>query len=249
MDKLKTVIITGAAKGIGAAIAKEFAIIGGYNICINYNNSKKEAEKLKEYLSSNYNSNVTIYKADISNRDQVDKMIDNIISDYKSIDTVVNNAGICEYKLFTDITNTDMQNMINTNIIGTFNVTQSALKKYMINKKDGVIINISSIWGLVGASCEVNYSISKSAIIGMTKALAKELSLSNIRVNAVAPGVIYTDMMKDFSKEELEQIKSDIPLDRIGNVEDVSGVVTFLASDKAQYITGQVISPNGGYVI
>lgn len=249
MEQLKTVVITGAAKGIGATIAKEFASLGKFNICINYNHSEKEANELKEYISNKYKVNVNIYKADISDRIQVDNMIDNILRDYSSIDVVVNNAGICEYKLFTDITNTDLQNMINTNIIGTFNVTQSALKKYMIKKKDGVIINISSIWGIVGASCEVNYSISKSAIIGMTKALAKELSLSNIRVNAVAPGVIYTDMMKDFSKEELEDIKSDIPLNRIGNTEDVAGVVTFLASDKASYITGQVISPNGGYVI
>lgn len=245
----KTILITGAAKGIGAAIAKEFAILNTYNICINYNTSEKEAIELKKELEEKYNINVEIYKADISNREEVDNMIDKILSKFSSIDVLVNNAGICEYKLFTDITLDDMNKMIDTSIIGNFNVTQSVLKKYMINQKQGNIINISSIWGMVGSSCEVNYSTSKAAIIGMSKALAKELSLSNIRVNVVAPGVIYTDMMKGFSDEELEMIKEDIPMNRIGETKDVAGVVKFLASDDAKYITGQVISPNGGYVM
>ena len=245
----KTILITGAAKGIGAAIAKEFASLNTYNICINYNTSEKEAIELKKELEEKYSVNVEIYKADISNREEVDSMVDKILSKFSSIDVLVNNAGICEYKLFTDITLDDMNKMINTSIIGNFNVTQSVLKKYMINEKQGNIINISSIWGMVGSSCEVNYSTSKAAIIGMSKALAKELSLSNIRVNVVAPGVIYTDMMKGFTDEELEMIKEDIPMNRIGETKDVAGVVKFLASDDAKYITGQVISPNGGYVM
>ena len=245
----KTILITGAAKGIGAAIAKEFASLNTYNICINYNTSEKEAIELKKELEEKYNVNVEIYKTDISNREEVDSMVDKILSKFSSIDVLVNNAGICEYKLFTDITLDDMNKMIDTSIIGNFNVTQSVLKKYMINQKQGNIINISSIWGMVGSSCEVNYSTSKAAIIGMSKALAKELSLSNIRVNVVAPGVIYTDMMKGFSDEELEMIKEDIPMNRIGETKDVAGVVKFLASDDAKYITGQVISPNGGYVM
>ena len=245
----KTILITGAAKGIGAAIAKEFASLNTYNICINYNTSEKEAIELKKELEEKYSVNVEIYKTDISNREEVDSMVDKILSKFSSIDVLVNNAGICEYKLFTDITLDDMNKMINTSIIGNFNVTQSVLKKYMINEKQGNIINISSIWGMVGSSCEVNYSTSKAAIIGMSKALAKELSLSNIRVNVVAPGVIYTDMMKGFSDEELEMIKEDIPMNRIGETKDVAGVVKFLASDDAKYITGQVISPNGGYVM
>ena len=176
-------------------------------------------------------------------------MIEFCVSRFDSIDVLVNNSGICEYKLFTDITNEDFINMLNVNVIGNFNITQSALKHYMLNKKDGVIINISSIWGMVGASLEVNYSTSKAAIIGMSKALAKELAPSNIRVNVVAPGAIKTDMMKDLSKEDIEEFRKEIPLERIGEVEDISGVVLFLASDKATYITGQVISPNGGIVI
>ena len=139
--------------------------------------------------------------------------------------------------------------MFQTNVMGVFHVSQSVLKKWMLHQKTGSIINVSSIWGMVGASCEVNYSTSKAAIIGMTKALAKELGLSNIRVNAVAPGAIQTDMLVGFSEEEIENMKEEIPLNRIGKPEDVANVVYFLASDESNYITGQVISPNGGMVI
>ena len=243
----KTVIVTGGAKGIGEAIVKEFASLG-YNVCINYNTSEKKANELKkELLDKGYN--IDIFGADVSDRKKVDEMIDFVLNRFGSIDVVVNNAGISEYKLFTDITNEDLDKMYKSTVVGTFNVTQSSLKKYMINKKDGVIINISSIWGMVGASCEVNYSMAKSAIIGMTKALAKELAPSNIRVNAVAPGAIYTDMMTNLSDETILSFKEEIPLNRIGKVDDISGIVTFLASDKGSYITGQVISPNGGVVI
>lgn len=243
----KTVIITGASKGIGREIAKEFAK-SGYNVCINYNTSERKAKELKEEFDELGLSSI-IYQADVSDRRQVDDMIDTVLSTYHSIDVIVNNAGICEYKLFTDITSEDLQNMINTSIVGTFNVTQSALKKYMINNKCGSIINISSIWGMVGSSMEVNYSTSKAAIIGMSKALAKELGPSNITVNVVAPGAIETDMNAGFSDEEMKAFCEEIPLGRIGKVEDIAGVVKFLASDDAKYITGQVISPNGGIVM
>lgn len=244
----KTVLITGAAKGIGAQIARDF-VKEGYNVLINYMSSNVEALNLKEELTK-IGGNVDIYQADISIREQVDKMIDFCISRFDTLDVLVNNSGICEYKLFTDLTYDDFKKMLDVNVIGNFNVTQAALKKYMLNKKDGVIINISSIWGIVGASLEVNYSTSKAAIIGMSKALAKELAPSNIRVNVVAPGAINTDMItKHLSKEDIDSFVAEIPLERLGNVEDVSGAVIFLASDKASYITGQVISPNGGIVI
>ena len=243
----KTVIITGAAKGIGRAIAKDFAY-GGYNVCVNYNTSEEQAKELCQELAKD-GCNVIIYKADVTNRQEVDKMVDYVIGTFGNIDVLINNAGISEYKLFTDMTQEDMQRMINVNILGTFNTTQSVLKKSMLPRKDGTIINISSIWGMVGASLEVAYSTTKAAIIGMSKALAKELAPSNITVNVVAPGAISTDMINSLSKEDLDVLKEEIPLGKIGNVEDVAASVKFLASYEARYITGQVISPNGGLVI
>lgn len=243
----KTAIITGAAKGIGRAIAKDFAM-SGYNVCINYNTSEKEAKELCEELKKN-GCNAIIYKADITNREEVDKMVDYVLGTYGKVDVLINNAGISDYKLFIDLTQEDMQRMLNVNIIGVFNTTQSVLNKSMISRKDGTIINISSIWGMVGASLEVAYSTSKAAIIGMSKALAKELAPSNITVNVVAPGAISTDMLGALSKEDLDVLKEEIPLGKIGAVEDVAASVKFLASYDARYITGQVISPNGGLVI
>lgn len=243
----KTVIITGAAKGIGRAIAKDFAY-SGYNVCINYNTSEEKAKELCQELAKD-GCSVIIYKADVTNRQEVDKMVDYVIGTFGNIDVLINNAGISEYKLFTDITQEDMEKMVNVNILGVFNTTQSVLKKSMLSRKDGTIINISSIWGMVGASLEVAYSTTKAAIIGMSKALAKELAPSNITVNVVAPGAISTDMISSLSKEDLEVLKEEIPLGKIGNVEDVAASVKFLASYEARYITGQVISPNGGLVI
>ena len=176
-------------------------------------------------------------------------MVDYVIGTFGNIDVLINNAGISEYKLFTDITQEDMEKMVNVNILGVFNTTQSVLKKSMLSRKDGTIINISSIWGMVGASLEVAYSTTKAAIIGMSKALAKELAPWNITVDVVAPGAISTDMISSLSKEDLEVLKEEIPLGKIGNVEDVAASVKFLASYEARYITGQVISPNGGLVI
>ncbi len=244
----KTILITGGAKGIGKQIVRDF-LKKEYNVCLNYNTSFKEAKEIEE-IAIKEGKSIAIYKADVSNREQVSKMVDYFISKFGKIDVLVNNAGISKYQLFTDIKEEEFKEMIDITIMGTFNVTQEVLNKTMITHKQGSIINISSIWGIVGASCEVHYSTVKSAIIGMTKALAKELALSNIRVNAVAPGIIDTDMIRDyFSQEEIEEMKQEVPLNRIGLVEDVSNLVEFLASDKSSYITGQVISPNGGMVI
>lgn len=243
----KTVLVTGSSRGIGREIVKKLAS-EGYNVCINYNNSKEEAFKLKdELVLQGYN--VDHFKADVSNREEVDQMIDFVIKRFGSIDIVVNNAGICEYKLFVDIVEDDIKKMFDTTILGTFNVTQSALKKYMIKNQSGNIINITSMWGLVGASCETNYSTMKSGINGLTKALAKELGPSNIRVNAIAPGMIKTDMNKNLNQDELNEFIETIPLGRIGKTEDVAELVSFLASNKSSYITGQIISTNGGVVI
>ena len=167
-----------------------------------------------------------------------------MINKYKKIDVLINNAGISTYNLFTDITDEEWNRTINTNLNSVFYMSQETVK-YMIKQKEGSIINISSIWGIVGASCEVAYSVSKAGIDGMTKALAKELGPSNIQVNSIAPGIIDTDMNKFLSEEEKKQIEQEIPLEHIGKTEDVAETVVFLAN--SDYITGQVIQVNGGW--
>ncbi len=242
----KTAIITGASKGIGRQMAKAFAE-NGYNLLINYNNSKKEAEELCQQLNSK-GIIAYAYRADVSDRKQVDSMVEFCIKRFRNIDLLINNAGVAQSILFTDITQDDWKRMIDINLTGVFNCTQSVVK-YMISEKKGKIINISSIWGMVGGSCEVHYSTVKAGIIGFTKALAKELGPSNIQVNSIAPGVIQTDMLKGLNDKDLEELKYDTPLMRLGTADDIAECALFLASDKADFITGQVISPNGGFVI
>ena len=242
----KTAVITGASKGIGKAIAEAFAH-NGYNVVINYNKSENDAVILKDTLTKQ-GCVCEIFKADVGNYEEAKSLIDFCIDKYGKIDTLVNNAGISQIKLFTDITPYEWDEMIKTNLSGVYNCTHNAVK-YMLSEKSGNIINISSMWGIDGASCEVHYSAAKAGVIGFTKALAKELGLSGIRVNCISPGVIMTDMMKDFTDEDLELIKQDIPLNRFGTPEDVAELALFLASDKAKNITGQNISTNGGQVV
>ena len=244
----KTVIITGASRGIGKEIAKLFAE-NGYNVLLNYNKSSKMAEitckKLQELGYS-----VKLFKADVSNREEVNSMIEYCLQEFGSIDVVINNAGVTYTNLFTETTLDKWNEVMSINLNGAFNVTQEALKKYMLSNKNGSIINISSIDGISGSSCEVAYSTSKAGIIGMTKALAKELAMSNVTVNAIAPGAISTDMLYDnYEESDLEIVKDEIPMKRFGTPEEIAELAYFLASDKARYITGQVISPNGGSVI
>lgn len=245
---MKTVLITGAARGIGKEIAISFAE-AGYNVLVNYNNSEKMADIVySKLVEQGYN--VRKYKADVSNREEVNKMIEYCLCEFGSIDVLVNNAGITKTCLFTEITEKGWDRQIDVNLKGVFNVTQEALRRFMINQKDGAVINISSIDGISGAACEVAYSAAKAAVIGMTKALAKELAMSNITVNVIAPGAISTDMLHDnYSEEDLEIVKSEIPMGRFGLPKEIAELALFLASDKARYITGQVISPNGGSVI
>ena len=240
----KVAIVTGGAKGIGAEIVRTLAE-NGYIVILNYNNSKVQAEELKnEMLQKGFN--IEVVKADVSNRNEVNSLIEFAIKKFKKIDILVNNAGISLEGLFTDVSEEMWQKIINVNLNSVFNCTQEVLK-YMIKEKSGRIINISSIWGETGASCEVAYSTTKAAINGMTKALAKEVGLSNIRVNAIAPGIINTDMISRLSYEELEQIKEQIPLNRIGNTKDIARCVKWLVED--EYTTGQIISINGGWYI
>ena len=245
MDK-KTVLITGASRGIGRATAKLFAK-SGYNVLINYNKSEKEAYELYNLLK-NKGYSVSIFKANVSNKTEVNLMINHCIGVFGKIDVLVNNAGISQSKLFTDITDDDWKEIMDINLNGVFYTTQKALQ-YMIPEMSGKIINISSIWGMVGGSFEVHYSTSKAAIIGMSKALAKELGPSNIQVNVVAPGVIQTDMLNDIDKDTINTLKEETPLMRLGTPDDIANCVLFLASEKSNFITGQVISPNGGFVI
>lgn len=241
---MKTAIITGGATGIGKAIAIKLAN-ENYNIVINYNTSEKEAKELKKELLKT-NSNIEIFRADLSKRENIKELVDFAIDKYKSIDILINNAGIDQIKLFNEITDEDFYKMINNNLYSTFTTTQE-VSKYMINKKQGIIINISSIWGQVGASCESLYSVTKAGIDALTKSLAKELGPSNIRVNSIAPGIIDTKMNYNLSKEEKAQIINEIPLEKIGKTEDIARCVKWLVED--EYTTGQIISINGGWYI
>ena len=236
----KIVLVTGASRGIGRKIAKELAQ-KGYKVIANYNKSREEAEKLQQE-----NKNIEIYKADVSKREEVSKMVQEVIKKYGKIDILINNAGISQEKLFTDVTDEDWNTMINNNLYSVFCVTQEVLPN-MLSRKQGCIINISSIWGMVGASCETIYSVAKAGIDGMTKSLAKELGLSNIRVNSIAPGCIDTDMNKNLTEQEVKEIEQEIPLGKIGKTIDIAKCVNWLIED--EYTTGQVISINGGWVI
>ena len=240
----KVAIVTGASRGIGREIAKTLAK-ENIQVIANYNNSEKEAKELQKELEKE-NLIIDIFKADVTKREEVKKMVEYTINKYKKIDILINNAGIDQIKEFTKVTDTDWNNIINTNLYSVFAMTQETIQT-MISQKSGCIINISSIWGQIGASCEVLYSISKAGVDGLTKSLAKELGPSNIRVNSIAPGLIDTTMNKNLSKETLETIKNETPLMRIGKPSDISKCIKWLIED--EYTTGQIISINGGWSI
>ncbi len=240
----KVVIVTGASRGIGREIARQLAR-NNMKVIANYNQSEKEAKELKEELEKE-NIMIDIVKADITRREEAKKLVQFALQKYNKIDILINNVGISEYKLFTDETDEDWKRIMDTNLYSAFVMSQEVIPN-MIHNKVGCIINISSIWGVTGASLEVLYSTSKAGLNGMTKALAKELGPSNIRVNAIAPGIIQTSMNNKFSKEELEEIKEEIPLEKIGKTEDIAKCVKWLIEDN--YTTGQIISINGGWEI
>lgn len=241
---MKTVLITGASRGIGAATAIAFAK-EGYNIIINYKSSSDKAENLVKVIKESYGVEALSYQADISVKEEADKMIEDVLSHFGQIDVLVNNAGVSLIKLFTDTTKGEWDKIISTNLSSMYN-TSHAILPFMIKNHSGSIINVSSMWGEVGASCEVAYSTSKAGVIGFTKALAKEVGPSNIRVNCVSPGFILTDMNEELDEETLKEIKEEIPLGKFGTAKNVADAICFLASDKAQFITGEVISVNGG---
>lgn len=240
----KVIIITGASRGIGKETAKLLAKDGN-KVIANYNKSEQQAHELQEELKKE-NIKIDIFKADVSKREECKKIVEYAINKYKKIDVLINNAGISMWGPFTDITDEQIEKIIKVNLYSAIVMTQEAIK-YMIREKNGCIINMSSIWGIVGASCEVVYSITKAGIDGLTKALAKELGPSNIRVNSIAPGTIETEMNAQLSEEEIKEIENETPLGKIGKPKDIAKTIQWLIED--EFTTGQIISPNGGWVI
>ncbi|MGN1480400.1 elongation factor P 5-aminopentanone reductase [Porcipelethomonas sp.] len=238
---VKTAVITGGSRGIGRAVVYSLAR-DGFIPVINYVKSREAAESIAKETGG------IAIQADVSDYAHTEKMIETAVKQTGRIDVLVNNAGISVTGLFTDITPKQASDMWNVNVQGTFNCTKAVLP-FMINKKRGKIINISSMWGQTGASCEVHYSASKAAVIGFTKALAKEVGPSGINVNCIAPGVIETDMNLCHSPETMAELAEETPLGRIGKPEDIAEAVSFLASDKSDFITGQIIGVNGGFII
>ncbi len=237
----KTVFITGGSRGIGAATVKKF-YDNGYNVAYTFFNTPEEKLPL---LNS---ERVLCFKVDVKNSKELTSAIKKTIDCFGTIDVLINNAGISEFSLFTDISDEMWENIISTNLSSAFYSSRAVLK-HMINKKSGVILNVASMWGEVGASCEVHYSVSKAGLIGLTKALAKEVGLSGIRVNCVSPGLIETDMTSHLSNDDKSSLIDETPLNRIGVPEDIANTLFYLASDEASFITGQVISVNGGFII
>ena len=239
----KIVLVTGAGRGIGASIAKRFASEGA-EVIVNYSGNDEAAQKTVDEITAT-GGQAQKYKCSVNDSESVKVMIDEIIKEFGRIDILVNNAGITKDGLMLRMTDEDFDRVIDVNLKGTFNCTKY-VSKYMLKQKSGKIINISSVVGLSGNAGQVNYSASKAGIIGITKSAAKELSSRGITVNAVAPGYVDTDMTKVLSDNIRNEILKNIPLQRMGNVEDISNCVAFLASEEASYITGQVISVDGG---
>lgn len=242
---MKTALITGSARGIGAATAVLFAA-SGYNVIINYNQSKENALELCDKIRLN-GGNAIAVQADVSNVNEANRLFDEAKKAFGTVDVLVNNAGIAQQKLFTDITEADFDRMFDCNVKSVFNCCKCALPD-MIHKKYGRIINISSMWGVTGASCEVHYSASKAAVIGMTKALSREVAPSGITVNCIAPGVIDTPMNKGFDEETLAALKEETPVGRLGTPEDIARAVLFLADEANSFVTGQTLGIDGGFI-
>lgn len=233
---MKKVLISGGSRGIGAQCVRDFSELG-YEVYFTYNKSEEKAKEISK------ETNAVAIKCDISKSDEVEK-----IKEFGDFDILINNAGISEIKMFQDITESDWDRMFDVNIKGMFLLTKAVVDG-MIRKKKGRIINISSMWGEVGASCEVHYSASKAAVIGFTKALAKELAPSGITVNCVSPGVIMTEMNSHLSEDELKELCDETPVMRVGDVSEVSKAVLYLADEKAGFVTGSVLPVNGGIIM
>ena len=243
---MSTVLITGASRGIGAACARAFAN-AGYDVAVNYRKNKEKAEELVNELRG-FGIMAVCVQADVSDSSQVKAMFERVCSELGAVEVLVNNAGTAYYGLLTDMTDEDWRRVTDTDLSSVFYCCREALPA-MIRAHKGVIVNIASMWGEVGGSCEAAYSAAKAGVIGLTKALAKEVGPSGIRVNAVSPGVVMTDMMAGFTEDDVKALKEETPLESLGEPEDIAQAVLFLASDRARFITGQVLSVNGGTVV
>ncbi len=243
--KRKTALVTGASGGIGSAIARRLA--ADYRVAVHYNRGREQAEALCREINSS-GGMASPFGCDISDSAQVSAMFADIKKQLGSVDLLINNAALAQNKLFIDVTDEEWHRIIGTNLDGCFYCCREALHE-MVYKQSGVIINISSIWGISGASCEAVYSAAKAGVIGLTKALAKEYGPSGIRVNCIAPGVIDTPMNANLTENDLNDLCEQTPLGRLGTPDEIAEVAAFLASDGAAFITGQVISPNGGIII
>ena len=246
MSEKRTILITGASRGIGTETARLFAR-QGWSVGINYFHSEARARLLVQELRD-LGADARLYRADVSDRVQVDSMAAAFLADFGHIDALVCSAGIARQELFADITETSWREIMATDLDGVFYCCQAALPD-MLRRKSGKIVTLSSMWGQVGGSCEVAYSAAKAGVIGLTKALAKELGPSGITVNCVAPGVIDTEMNRNLSEEDKAALAEETPLERLGTASDVARAIWFLVSEAGDFFTGQVLAPNGGFVI
>lgn len=242
----KVALVTGSGRGIGKAVALALAK-DGFDVAVNYNGSEKNANQVCEEIKSMGRKAIAV-KADVSDFAQVEHMVNDVVKEFGRIDVLVNNSGITKDTLVLRMSEKDFEDVVNVNLKGTFNATK-AVFKIMMKQKCGSIINMSSVIGLVGNIGQANYAASKAGIIGLTKSTAKEFAQRNIRVNAVAPGFIQTEMTDVLSENVKENILNNIPLKAFGQVDDVANLVCFLASEKSKYITGQVINVDGGMVM
>lgn len=240
------VLVTGASRGIGKATAQKFAQ-AGYKVVIHYHTGREQAELLARELEQQ-GCTVITQQADLRDSGQVQQMVQRVAQCWGPVDILVNNAGIAQQKLFTDLTDGDWRNMFAVHVDGTFYCSRAVLSG-MLHQHRGCIVNVSSMWGQTGGSCEVHYSAAKGAIQSMTKALAKEVGPSGIRVNCVAPGVIQTEMNRQLDGETLDALREETPLGLLGTAEDVANLIYFLATSESGFITGQIVAVNGGIVI